>query len=169
MSFGGGVLPLRAIDQHIGLIQRLAARFTDHRDSSRFEHPIQRLFGLALDSEILKAQDRPQECGRGQLQAGSTIPRQARKKRFKRVMADAERSDAMRAPQHPPQNTWLAKSAQPPRTRNGVSPTTRHWQARRCSASEHRAFVARTSGPPWLRQLCYVTSRARAHARSNRA
>ena len=48
MSCDGGALLLQAVDQRLGLTQRLAGCFRDHRDHRRCEHSLQRLFGLAL-------------------------------------------------------------------------------------------------------------------------
>ena len=63
MSSDGGALLLRAVDQRIGLTQRLAACFADHRNSGRCEHALphllaQRLFGLVLGYEDLCDHDR---------------------------------------------------------------------------------------------------------------
>ena len=63
MSSDGGALLLQAVTQRIGLTQRLAACFVDHRDPRRCEHPLQRLlaqrlFGLALGYEDLNDHDR---------------------------------------------------------------------------------------------------------------
>ena len=66
MSSDGGALLLRAVDQRIGLTQRLAACFADHRNPGRCEHApphllAQRLFGLVLGYEDLCDHDRLRE------------------------------------------------------------------------------------------------------------
>ena len=63
MSSDGGALLLRAVDQRIGLTQRLAACFADHRNPGRCEHALphllaQRLSGLVLGYEDLCDHDR---------------------------------------------------------------------------------------------------------------
>ena len=60
-SDGGGLL-LREVDQHIGLLDRLAACFTDHRNPESIEHSVrdlvaQRVYGLALGYEDLNDHD----------------------------------------------------------------------------------------------------------------
>lgn len=60
-SDSGAVL-LRAADDRLGLIERFAACFTDHRDPNRIEHSVeemarQRVFGLALGYEDLVDHD----------------------------------------------------------------------------------------------------------------
>ena len=61
MSSDGGGLLLQAVDQRIGLTQRLAACFVDHRNPRRYEHSLQRLFGLALGYEDISDDDRPRD------------------------------------------------------------------------------------------------------------
>ena len=125
MSCDGGALLLRAIDQRIGLTRRLAACFVDHRDPRRCEHSLQRLlaqrlFGLALGYEDIGDHDRlrddsllalalgsgerrVRERDRGHPLAGSSTlnrlelgtPEQARQDRYKRIVADTERLDAL--------------------------------------------------------------------------
>ena len=58
MSTDGGALLLREADKVLGLCGRVAACFTDYRDPSRTEHPLdalvrQRVFGLVLAYEGL--------------------------------------------------------------------------------------------------------------------
>lgn len=58
---GGGLL-LREVDQRIGLLNRLAACFTDHRNPNSLEHSVrslvaQRIYGLALGYEDLNDHD----------------------------------------------------------------------------------------------------------------
>ncbi|WP_419625675.1 transposase, partial [Thiolapillus sp.] len=60
-SDGGGLL-LREVDQRIGLLDRLAACFTDHRNPESIEHSVrdlvaQRVYGLALGYEDLNDHD----------------------------------------------------------------------------------------------------------------
>jgi hypothetical protein len=60
-SDGGGML-LREVDLRLGLVQRLAACFTDHRNPNSVEHGVralvgQRVFGLALGYEDLNDHD----------------------------------------------------------------------------------------------------------------
>src|SRR5699024_7768198 len=60
-SDGGGLL-LREVDQRIGLIDRLARCFVDHRNPNSIEHPVrdlvaQRTYGLALGYEDLNDHD----------------------------------------------------------------------------------------------------------------
>jgi hypothetical protein len=60
-SDGGGLL-LREVDQRIGLLNRMAACFTDHRNPNSIEHSVQslvaqRIYGLALGYEDLNDHD----------------------------------------------------------------------------------------------------------------
>ncbi|WP_419591574.1 transposase, partial [Thiolapillus sp.] len=60
-SDGGGLL-LREVDQCIGLLDRLDACFTDHRNPESIEHSVrdlvaQRVYGLALGYEDLNDHD----------------------------------------------------------------------------------------------------------------
>ncbi len=60
-SDAGGLL-LREVEEHTGIIRRLARCFTDHRDEQRLEHSVeellrQRIFGLALGYEDLNDHD----------------------------------------------------------------------------------------------------------------
>ena len=62
ITSNAGVLLLRAIDQSIGLIDRVAECFTDHRDRRLTEHSVQtlvrqRIMGLALGYEDLNDHD----------------------------------------------------------------------------------------------------------------
>jgi hypothetical protein len=58
ISSEGGLLLIRRLDEHLGLSKKIAACFTDRRDSSRIEHRIeeqigQRLYGLVQGYEDL--------------------------------------------------------------------------------------------------------------------
>jgi hypothetical protein len=58
----GGALLLRDLDDRLGLLDRLADCFTDHRDPDRIEHTLvtllkQRIFGLCLGYEDLNDHD----------------------------------------------------------------------------------------------------------------
>jgi hypothetical protein len=60
-SDAGGLL-LREVEEHTGIIRRLARCFTDHRNEQRLEHSVeellrQRIFGLALGYEDLNDHD----------------------------------------------------------------------------------------------------------------
>ena len=60
-SDAGGLL-LRQVEEHTGIIRRLAWCFTDHRDEELIEHSVeellrQRIFGLALGYEDLNDHD----------------------------------------------------------------------------------------------------------------
>ena len=60
-SDGGGVL-LREVDQRIGLTERLAGCFVDHRNPSSVEHDVrtllaQRVYAMALGYEDLNDHD----------------------------------------------------------------------------------------------------------------
>lgn len=60
-SDGGGLL-LREVDQRIGLLNRMAACFIDHRNPNSVEHSVrslvaQRIYGLALGYEDLNDHD----------------------------------------------------------------------------------------------------------------
>ena len=60
-SDAGGLL-LREVDQRMGLLDRLAACFTDHRNPKSIEHSVhalvaQRVYGLALGYEDLNDHD----------------------------------------------------------------------------------------------------------------
>lgn len=60
-SDGGGLL-LREVDQRLGLLGRVAACFTDHRNPNSIEHSVlslisQRIYGLALGYEDLNDHD----------------------------------------------------------------------------------------------------------------
>ena len=62
MTSNGGALLLRAADRSIGLVDRVAACFTDHRDARLTEHSIQtlvtqRIMGIALGHEDLNDHD----------------------------------------------------------------------------------------------------------------
>lgn len=60
-SDGGGVL-LREVDRALGLMDRVAGCFADHRAPGRVEHPVrdlvaQRIYGIALGYEDLNDHD----------------------------------------------------------------------------------------------------------------
>ena len=62
MTSNAGALLLRAADRSIGLIDRVAACFTDHRDARLTEHSVgtlvaQRVMGIALGHEDLNDHD----------------------------------------------------------------------------------------------------------------
>ena len=62
ISSDGGVLLLRELDARLGITQKLAECFTDHRDPDRIEHSVlelvrQRVYGLALGYEDLNDHD----------------------------------------------------------------------------------------------------------------
>jgi hypothetical protein len=80
ITSNGGVVLLAAADKRIGLCDRLAACFTDHRSASNIEHVLanllrQRIFGQALghedlidhdalrfDPALMAALDRPEDA-----------------------------------------------------------------------------------------------------------
>ena len=62
ISSDGGALLLREVDARLGVTQRLAACFTDHRHQDFIEHSVlelvrQRVYGLALGYEDLNDHD----------------------------------------------------------------------------------------------------------------
>jgi len=62
ITSNGGALLLRAADRSIGLVDRVAACFTDHRDARLTEHSVetlvaQRIMGIALGYEDLNDHD----------------------------------------------------------------------------------------------------------------
>ncbi|MEI9970923.1 MAG: transposase [Ignavibacteriota bacterium] len=62
ITFDGGALALRKLEQRTGIVRRFAACFTDYRKSDQVEHPLldliaQRVFGLALGYEDLNHHD----------------------------------------------------------------------------------------------------------------
>lgn len=62
ISSDGGALLLREVDQSLNIIDRVAACFTDHRQSDRIEHTLptllrQRIFGIALGYEDIADHD----------------------------------------------------------------------------------------------------------------
>ena len=62
LSSDGGVLLLRDMDERLGLMERLAGCFTDHRDPDLIEHSVdtllrQRIFAIALGYEDLNDHD----------------------------------------------------------------------------------------------------------------
>ena len=62
ISSDGGVLLLRELDARLGITQKLAECFTDHRDPDRIEHSVlelvrQRVYGIALGYEDLNDHD----------------------------------------------------------------------------------------------------------------
>ena len=64
ITSNAGALLLREIDRFVGLFDRVAACFTDHRDPRLTEHPVrtlvaQRITGIALGYEDLHGHDEP--------------------------------------------------------------------------------------------------------------
>lgn len=62
VSSDGGVTLLREVDARLGITERLARCFTDHRDTSRVEHSVldlirQRIYAMALGYEDLNDHD----------------------------------------------------------------------------------------------------------------
>ncbi len=62
ISLDGGAVLLREVDARLGITQKLAACFTDHRDPGLIEHDVtalvrQRVYGLALGYEDLNDHD----------------------------------------------------------------------------------------------------------------
>ncbi len=62
MTSDGGAVLLKQTEEHVGLLSRLAACFTDHRDPDLVEHSVvelvrQRVFGLVLGYEDLNDHD----------------------------------------------------------------------------------------------------------------
>ena len=62
ISSDGGALLLRELDMRLGITQKLAGCFTDHRDPERIEHSVldllrQRVYGIALGYEDLNDHD----------------------------------------------------------------------------------------------------------------
>ena len=62
ITSNAGALLLRAADRSIGLVDRVAACFTDHRDARLTEHSVQtlvaqRIMGIALGHEDLNDHD----------------------------------------------------------------------------------------------------------------
>jgi len=56
ISSDGGAVLLGEVDRRLGLLDRLAARFEDHRDRERIEHSVaelvkQRVYAIALGYE----------------------------------------------------------------------------------------------------------------------
>ncbi|WP_419628959.1 transposase, partial [Thiolapillus sp.] len=90
-SDGGGLL-LREVDQRIGLLDRLAACFTDHRNPESIEHSVRDL----VAQRDLTGERRVREQDRGNpLAASSTLnrlelgtPESASSDRYKRIAAD---------------------------------------------------------------------------------
>jgi Transposase DDE domain group 1 len=79
LSSDGGALLLREVDERLGLLERFAACFTDHRDADRIEHPLvdllkQRVFGLCLGYEDLNDHDRLRHDALLAVAVGKTDP-----------------------------------------------------------------------------------------------
>jgi hypothetical protein len=73
MTSEAGALLLGATDQQIGLIERFASCFSDHRVPDLVEHSVprlvgQRVFGIALGYETLPRHNRWHSAGRGAAQ-----------------------------------------------------------------------------------------------------
>ncbi|WP_419640528.1 IS1380 family transposase [Thiolapillus sp.] len=115
-SDGGGLL-LREVDQRIGLLDRLAACFTDHRNPESIEHSVRDL----VAQRDLTGERRVREQDRGNpLAASSTlnrlelgIPKSAISDRYKRIAADNEAMDRLlvdlflESYRKPPRKIWL--------------------------------------------------------------
>ena len=79
MSSDGGSLLLREVDQRIGLLERLAGCFVDHRNPSSVEHDVrtllaQRVYALALGYEDLNDHDELRRDALLSLAAGKVDP-----------------------------------------------------------------------------------------------
>ena len=79
MSSDGGSLLLREVDQRIGLLERLAGCFVDHRNPSSVEHDVrtllaQRVYALALGYEDLNDRDELRRDALLSLAAGKVDP-----------------------------------------------------------------------------------------------
>ena len=107
MSTDGGALLLREADKVLDVCRRVAACFTDHRDPSRTEHPLdalvrQRVFGLVLAYEDLTGAKRSRARDREYALAGSSTlnrlelgsPETARDHRYRKAAADEAKLDA---------------------------------------------------------------------------
>ncbi len=115
-SDGGGLL-LREVDQRIGLLDRLAACFTDHRNPESIEHSVRDL----VAQRDLTGERRVREQDRGNpLAASSTLnrlelgtPESASSDRYKRIAADSEALDRLlvdlflESYRKPPRKIWL--------------------------------------------------------------
>lgn len=117
-SDGGGVL-LRAVENHVGVLDRFGRCFTDHRDPDRVEHSVlelvsQRVFGLALGYEDLVDHDElrhdpllgvlvgRRDAGERALAGKSTLnrleltlPGATSAERYKKIVLDEEAVDEM--------------------------------------------------------------------------
>ena len=105
------------MDQRIGLLDRLAACFTDHRNPESIEHSVRDL----VAQRDLTGERRVREQDRGNpLAASSTlnrlelgIPKSAISDRYKRIAADNEAMDRLlvdlflESYRKPPQEIWL--------------------------------------------------------------
>ena len=85
MSTDGGALLLREADKVVDVCGRVAACFTDYRDPSRTEHPLdalvrQRVFGLVLAYEDLTDHDVIRSDSMLALACGCSDPRQKHRK-----------------------------------------------------------------------------------------
>ena len=79
MSSDGGGLLLREVDQRIGLTERLASCFVDHRNPLSVEHDVrtllaQRVYAMALGYEDLNDHDELRRDALLSLLAGKTDP-----------------------------------------------------------------------------------------------
>lgn len=119
ISSDGGVLILKAADDHAKILDQFTDCFTDHRDPARVEHTVrdllaQRVFGLALGYEDLNDHDElrldpliaaavgKKQPARASLAASSTLnrlelskPGEAASHRYKRVELDEGAVDDM--------------------------------------------------------------------------
>ncbi len=107
----------REVDQRIGLLDRLAACFTDHRNPESIEHSVRDL----VAQRDLTGERRVREQDRGNpLAASSTlnrlelgIPKSAISDRYKRIAADNEAMDRLlvdlflESYRKPPRKIWL--------------------------------------------------------------
>ena len=86
ISSDGGAILLREVDRRLGLLDRLACCFDDHRDPRKIEHSVrelvsQRIYGLALGYEDLNDHDELREDPLLALLAGKSDLEGAKRKR----------------------------------------------------------------------------------------
>ncbi len=117
ITSNGGAVLLRSTDERIGLLERAAACFEDHRDGDRIQHSVlellrQRVFGLALGYEDLVDHDElrrdrllaavvgKRDVGEGLLAGKSTLNRLEltlgevpENERYKKIALDTESLD----------------------------------------------------------------------------
>ncbi|WP_419652801.1 transposase, partial [Thiolapillus sp.] len=107
----------REVDQRIGLLDRLAACFTDHRNPESIEHSVRDL--VAQRDLTGERRVREQDLG-NPLAASSTLnrlelgtPESASSDRYKRITADSEALDRLlvdlflESYRKPPRKVWL--------------------------------------------------------------